>query len=168
MISSKMAGALNKQINAEMYAAYLYLSMSSYSAYKGLDGIAKWLSLQAMEEMAHAQKIYGYVNSQGSRVLLGAIEKPPSEFKSAKDIFAKTLAHEKKVTASINALVNLAVKEKDHATHAFLQWFVTEQVEEEEHAGMILSRFELAGDQVGALFMLDRELGARSSSPGGE
>jgi len=161
MISDKMTAALNGQINAEMYSAYLYLSMSAFAAYKGWDGIAGWLSAQAMEEMTHAHKLYGYVNSQGGRVLLDAIEKPPAEFESARDIFAKTLEHEKKVTASINALVNLAIQEKDHATNAFLQWFVTEQVEEEEHAGTILARFELAGDHVGALFMLDRELGAR-------
>ena len=165
MISEKMTGALNKQINAEMYSAYLYLSMSSFASFKGLDGIAGWLSAQAMEEMAHAQKIYDYVNSQGKRVLLDAIEKPPAEFKSPKEIFAQTLEHEQKVTAMINALVDLSVEEKDHATHTFLQWFVTEQVEEEEHAGAILAKFELAGDHVGALFMLDRELGARSFNP---
>jgi len=168
MISKKMTEALNDQINAELYSAYLYFAMSSYASNKGLDGIASWMAVQAKEEMTHAEKLYDYVNSQGEHVILGAIEKPPSEFESARHIFEETLEHEREVTRLINQLVDLAASESDHATHNFLQWFVAEQVEEEETASTILSKFELAGDHVGALFMLDSQLGARSFTPPAE
>ena len=161
MLSQKLQDAINEQIKNELYSAYLYLSMAAYSEDASLPGFANWMRLQAQEEVSHAMKLFDFVNERGGRVVLHAIDQPPAEFESARDIFARTLEHEQKVTASINALVNLAIGEKDHATNAFLQWFVTEQVEEEEHAGTILARFELAGDHVGALFMLDRELGAR-------
>jgi ferritin len=161
MISKKMSKALAKQINAEMYSAYLYLSMSAHCTHANLNGAAKWLMAQAGEEMTHARKFYDYLNSQGERVVLEAIGKPPSEFESLKDVFEAVLTHERKVTGMIGKLADLAASENDHATGIFMQWFVTEQVEEEESAGEVLARLELAGDAKGALFMIDRELGAR-------
>jgi len=163
MISKKMTTALNEQINAELYSAYLYLSMSSWASYQGLSGVATWLFMQAREETEHAQKIYQYVNSVGERVALKAIAKPPAQFKSVTDVFEEVLAHEKKVTALINALADQAKKEKDHATEIFLQWFVTEQIEEEEHAGDILAKLKLVGEKGQALFMMDARLGARGA-----
>lgn len=165
MISKKMAKSLNKQINAEMYSAYLYLSMSSQASHDGLPGVANWFYCQAKEEMSHAEKIYNYVNSQGERVVLAAIDQPPTEFESATAMFEAALEHEKKVTGMINNLANQAVTEKDHATGIFLQWFVTEQVEEEEHANDILSKLKLVGPKGNGLFMIDRELGSRTFTP---
>jgi len=161
MISKKMAKALNKQLNAELYSAYLYLSMSSYTSFVNYGGASRWLAGQAKEEMTHAQKFYEYIKSQGEHVILDAVAKPPSEFKSLKHIFEQTLAHEKKVTASIGSLMNAAIAEKDHATQIFLQWFVTEQVEEEESVNEVLAKLAMAGDTPGALYIIDRELGAR-------
>lgn len=168
MISDKMSAAITKQVNAELYSAYLYFAMSSHSSYKGLAGIAQWLAAQAMEETTHARKLYDYLKSQGRHVVLGAIDKPESEWDSPKAVFKQVLEHEQHVTSLINALVNQAVEEKDHATQGFLQWFVAEQVEEEDSAMDVLSKFELAGDHVGALFMLDKELGTRVFTGGDE
>jgi ferritin len=166
MISKKMADALNKQINAETYSAYLYQAMSAYASSTNMSGVANWLAVQALEEMGHAKKIYDYVLSVGAKVVLEGIDKPPTDFESVKQIFKATLDHEKKVTKMINALVDLAKKDNDHATEIFLQWFVTEQVEEEEHAGDIVAKLNMAGDKGGVLFMIDKWLGARK--PGGE
>ena len=165
MISKEMTNALNKQINAELSSAYLYMSMSAYAAHAGLKGAANWFAVQTQEEMAHAQRFYDYVNSQGEHVVLGAIPQPQTEFASLTDMFERTLAHEKKVTALINDRVNLAAAEKDHATSIMLQWFVTEQVEEEESASDILATLKLTGQSGGGLFMLDKELGARVFTP---
>jgi ferritin len=165
MISKKMTEALNNQINAELYSAYLYLAMSSYASHNGLPGVANWMNIQAKEEMTHAERFYNYVNSQGAHVVLQAIECPPSDFDSALAIFEQTLEHEQKVTSLINDLANLAVEEKDHATQIMLQWFVSEQVEEEESANDILTKLKLAGEQGGGLFMIDKELAARTFTP---
>lgn len=161
MISKKMVESLNGQVNAEMYSAYLYLSMSAWAESKDLAGIAHWLSVQAQEEMIHAMKLYRYVNDVGERVVLKAIAKPPAEWKSVTDVFKEVLAHEKKVTGLINALVNQAKKEKDNASEIFLQWFVTEQIEEEQSANEILARLKMVGEKGQALFMMDSQLGAR-------
>lgn len=163
MLSKKITEALNEQINKEMYSAYLYLSMSAYSSHEGFDGFASWFRLQANEEMEHAMKIYDYINEHGMKVELKSIDEPEENFKSPVDLFEKTLAHEKKVTESINNIVDLAIKENDHATHVFLQWFVTEQVEEEASADEILTRLKLFGKDGRGLFMIDRELGERKS-----
>lgn len=163
MISKKMAGALNEQINKEMYSGYIYLAMSAEASDMGLDGAAKWLGMQAAEEMSHARKMYDYIISQGSKVVLKAIPAPPNDYGSLKAMFKATLDHEKKVTAMINKLMDMAITEKDHATQAFLQWFVTEQVEEEESANDVLAKLELAGDKGNALFMIDRMLAARGN-----
>jgi len=160
-----MAEALNAQINAELYSSYLYLSMAAYAENEGLPGTANWLFVQVQEEMTHAQRFYGYMNRVGARVVLDAIEKPPAEFEGIVAIFEQVLAHERKVTALINGLVDIAIEEKDHATESFLKWFVDEQVEEEETANTLLAQLKLAGGQGPALFMIDRELGARAFAP---
>jgi len=164
MLSKKMADALNDQVNKEMYSAYLYLAMSAHSEEKGLSGFANWFMVQYKEEMTHAMKIYHYIQEQGAKVNLKAIEEPPFDFQSPLDMFKKTLAHEQFVTRSIHELVDLAISENDHATHIFLQWFVTEQVEEEANDHEIIGKLEMIGNNPGVLFMLDRELGSRAFS----
>jgi len=161
MLSKKMQDALNRQINREMYSAYLYLSMAAYSEHIGLKGFAHWFQAQYREEMDHAMRFYRYVFEQGARVTLEAIEKPPAEFASPLELFEKTLEHEKAVTKMINDLMDLAIAEKDHATQVFLQWFISEQVEEEAHASEIVGKLKLVGDHPNGLFMIDHELGSR-------
>ena len=161
MLNNKMQEALNSQINAEIYSSYLYLSMSAYFESINLSGFASWMRAQAQEEMVHAMKFYDYVNERGGRVILGPIEAPPSEWESAVSVFDATYQHEQKVTGLINDLVDLAIEEKDHATNNLLQWFVSEQVEEEASASGVLNKAKLTGDAPGGLFMLDQELGAR-------
>ena len=168
MISPKMEEELNKQVQAEIYSAYLYLSMSSYCSSKNLDGFAHWLFIQSEEEMVHAMKIYNYINEQGGVVKLLPIQQPPVEFKSVKDVAEQQYAHEQKVTALINKLVNLANDEKDYATNIFLQWFITEQIEEEKSASDIINKLEIAGEKGQALYMLDKEMGARQFHPPAE
>jgi len=165
MISKKMAKALNEQINKEIYSAYLYLAMSSYSDSIGLKGFANWFMVQYKEEMEHAMRFYHYVQEQGEQVKLMAIDKPPATFTSPLSMLRKTLEHEKYVTKRIHALVDLAIKEKDHATQIALQWFVTEQVEEEASAGEILDKLKLVGKQASGLFMIDKDLSARAFTP---
>lgn len=161
MLTSKIEQAINRQINAELYSAYLYLSMCAYFESISLAGFANWMRQQTQEEMFHAMKMYDYVNERGGRVILQAIDQPPADWDSAVAVFADVLAHEQKVTGLINDLVNLALDERDHATNIFLQWFVSEQVEEESSAGAILDRLKMVGNDANGLFMLDRELGQR-------
>jgi len=161
MLSEKIAEALNKQVNKEMYSAYLYMAMSAYSTYIGLKGFANWFMVQYQEEMVHAMKIYDYINDQGGQLKLAAIEQPATEFESPMDMFEKTLEHEKFITRSINELVDLAIAEKDHATNIFLQWYVTEQIEEEGNDNEIIAKLKLVGKDGNGLLMLDKELAAR-------
>ena len=161
MLSKKMTQALNEQVNREMYSAYLYMSMSAYSAEIGLKGFANWFMVQYHEEMYHAMKIYEYIQRQGETIQLESIAKPPQKFESALDMFTQTLAHEQYITKSINDLMDLAVAKSDHATNIFLQWYVTEQVEEEENDNDIIARLKLIGDNPHGLLMLDRELAER-------
>ena len=161
MINTKMADALNKHLNAELYSSYLYLAMSAYGSFKGLKGASKWLYMQAQEEMIHVKKMYEYIDSQGAQVVLDKIDRPDSEFGSILELFSAVLAHEQKVTGLINDLMTLATKEADHATQTFLQWFITEQVEEEQSVGEIIDRLKLAGESGAGLFMIDNELGTR-------
>jgi ferritin len=168
MLSDTMNKALNDQINAELYSAYFYMSMNAYFKSISLDGFADWMHAQVVEEAEHAQKFYDYVNQRGGRVVLGAIDAPPREWNSPRAVFEDTLAHEQKVTGLINDLMEVALQEKDHATQIFLQWFITEQVEEEENVGSVLEQLKLMGDAQGGLFMLDRELGKRGGTDGGE
>ena len=160
-----MIKAINEQINKELYSAYLYLGMSSYASSIGLNGIANWMTIQAQEEVSHAQKFYGYVNSQGGRVLLKTIDEPPQQYKTAIELFEKTLEHEKLVTSLINNLVVIARGEKDYASEIMLQWFITEQIEEEENASGILQQLKLVGEKGNGLYMIDKELGRRVFNP---
>ena len=162
MLSEKMQKALNDQINAEMYSAYLYLSMSAYFESINLQGFASWMQIQAQEELTHAMKIYKHINERSGRIKLGAIEGPISEWASPLEAFKNAYAHEQKVTGLINKLVDLAINESDHATNIFLQWFVTEQIEEEMNADGIVQKLKFTGDSPNTLLMLDRELMGRT------
>lgn len=166
MLSDKIAEALNRQLNAEMYSGYLYLSMNAYFKSVGLNGFAQWMYAQAQEELMHGLKFYDFINQRGGRVMLQQIEAPPTDWESSLAVFEHTLAHEQKVTGLINDLVELALGEKDHATQVFLQWFVTEQVEEEDSVGSVLEQLKLLHGAKGGLFMIDRELGNRSLAAG--
>ncbi|HKJ66181.1 MAG TPA: ferritin [Desulfopila sp.] len=161
MLSEKMNDELNKQINAEMFSSYLYLSMSGWFESKGLSGFAAWMRVQAKEETFHAEKIYDYVYERGGKVKLGAIEQPDSEWSSALEIFEGALKHEEMVSGMINDLVNISLEEKDHATNNFLQWFISEQVEEEASAQSVVDKLNLIGDGSG-MFVLDQEMGNRT------
>ena len=162
MIGKKMEDALNGQVNKEMFSAYLYMAMSIHSGALGLKGFSNWFMVQYHEEMAHAMKLFDYIHSRGGSVVLKAIETPAATFESTMDMFEKTLAHEEFITASINDLMDSSIAEKDHATQIFLQWFVTEQVEEEENDREIIDRLKLIGDNSQGLMMLDKELGQRT------
>ena len=161
MLSKKMLDALNEQVNAEFYAAHLYLSMAAHFDGEGLPGFATWMKKQYEEEVEHAMKFYEYINDRGSKVVLKAIDQPLTEFDSPLDIFQKALEHEQKVTAMINNLVDIADEEKDRATHVFLHWFIDEQVEEEKSVSEVIDALEMVGDKGHALFMLDRQMGQR-------
>jgi ferritin len=161
MMDEKMQEALNKQLNAEVYSAYLYLSMSAYFQSVNLSGFANWMRVQWQEELAHGLKFYDYVNERGGRVVLQAVEAPPSEWDSPLAAFGHVYEHEQKVTGMINELVDLAVETRDHATNNFLQWFVSEQVEEEASADEVVQKLKLVGDDPSGLFMIDQELGQR-------
>ncbi len=162
MIKETIQVAINEQINAELYSAYLYMAMSACCQSINLAGFANWMEVQAKEEMFHAKKFYDYVISRGGRVRLAQIQAPPGDWKSVEDMFSQTLAHEEIVTSRINALVDLAIKESDHASNAMLQWFVTEQVEEESNANAILEKIKLTAGQGSGLFMIDQELAQRT------
>jgi len=162
MISQKMADAINKQINNEIYSAYLYMAMSANSSNMGLNGFATWFMVQYHEEMFHAMKQYNYLLDQGAVVHLQTIKEPPKTFASAKEMFEKTLEHEKFVTRSINEIADLAMAEKDHGTYQFIQWYVTEQIEEEKNDNEILQKLKLGGDSGPGLFMIDEQLGTRA------
>ena len=171
MLSKKMQDALNGQINAEMFSSYLYLAMSAYFESINMSGMAGWMRAQAAEEEMHAMKIFDFIGDRGGRVTLSAIDAPQTEWKSPLAAFQAAYEHEQKVTGLINGLVELAGKENDPATNIFLQWFVTEQVEEEKTADDIVQKLKMVQDQPGPLYMLDKELGARKSageSAGGE
>ena len=159
-----MIDDLNEHVNKEMYSAYLYMSMSAYSDSIGLKGFANWFMVQYHEEMFHAMKVFEYIQSQGGRVKLLQIDEPPSDWESPLDLFEKTLVHEQMVTKRINDLMNLAIEEKDHATRIFLQWYVTEQVEEEENDNEIIDQLKIIKDPPHGLLMLDRELGSRNAA----
>jgi len=167
MLSQKIENVLNEQLNAEMYSSYLYLSMNAFFKSINLDGFANWMHAQAQEELMHAMKIYDFINQRGGRVVLSQIEAPPIEWSSSVEVFEETLKHEQKVTGLINDLVEVALSEHDHATNIFLQWFVTEQVEEEENVGNVLQQLMLLGDEKNGIFMIDREL-AKRAAPAGE
>lgn len=165
MLNEKMLKALNGQVNAEMYSSYLYLSMESYFQSISLTGFATWMRAQVQEELFHGMKIYDYICERGGRVVLDAIKKPDSSWKSPSAAFKHILKHEQHVTSLINDLMDLAIGEKDHATQNFLQWFVAEQVEEESGVGNIVDKLRLIREDTSGLFMLDAELGKRVFTP---
>jgi ferritin len=165
MINKKVEKAINEQINAEIFSAYLYLSMSAWFETQNLPGFATWMKVQFQEEMFHADKFYNYIHERGGKVILKAIDGPQTEWKSPLDVFENALAHEQKVTALINDLVALAEQEKDNATRISLEWFVTEQVEEEKSADDVIQQLKLVADAPGGMFLLDREMGQRTFTP---
>ena len=165
MIKEKMQEALNQQVNAELYSSYLYLSMAAYFESINLKGFANWMRVQTQEELVHAMKFYDFIIERGGKVVLSAIESPPTEWASPLAVFKHAYEHEQKVTGLINTLVDLAIAEQDQATNNFLQWFVAEQVEEEASADEVVQKIKLMGDASGGLFMLDRELAQRVFTP---
>ncbi|MHC4430373.1 MAG: ferritin [Planctomycetota bacterium] len=165
MISKKMQDALNEQVNAELYSAYLYLSMESYFRSKNMNGFANWMRVQTQEEMSHVMKFYDFIDERGGRIVLKPIEGPPTEWDSPLAAFEAVYEHEQKVTGLVNELVNLAIVEKDHATNSFLQWFVDEQVEEEASADQAVQQLKMIEGAPGGIFLFDRELGQRVFTP---
>lgn len=165
MLHAKMAQALNDQMNREFYSSYLYLAMAAAATSLGLKGAANWFTVQQQEERIHFDKFYAYLLQQGARVALGAVPAPPAAFSSMTDMFEQTLTHERLVTRHIHALADLARKTSDHATEVFLQWFVTEQVEEEANDQEVLARLRLVGKDGNGLLMVDAELATRVFVP---
>lgn len=161
MISTTMSAALNTHMNFELYSANIYLSMSSAANEMGLKGAAGWFMVQYQEEMTHFMKFYNYLIDQGINITLIASKAVPNKYASLLDMFEKTLAHEQIVTSRINDLAELAVKEKDHATQIFLQWFVTEQIEEENNDRDIIAKLKLVGKNGHGILMIDSNLGQR-------
>ncbi|MCX6663788.1 MAG: ferritin [Euryarchaeota archaeon] len=161
MLSKKIENAINKQINAELWSAYLYLSMSAYFESINLGGFANWMRVQAQEELGHAMKFYHHVIERRGRVTVTAIAAPSVSWKSPMNAFEDAFKHEQKVTGMINDLANMAAGEKDHATANMLQWFIDEQVEEELSTDTIVQKLKMIGTNTGGLYMLDHELAQR-------
>ncbi len=161
MIPKAMQDAMNEQIKNELYSAYLYLSMSAHFESKTLGGFAKWLRLQAQEELEHAMKFYDFILERGGEVTLKAIDQPPSSWNSNLEAFFQVLEHEQKVTKLIHDLYELALKEKDYPSQVMLQWFIDEQVEEEKNATEVIEKLKMIEAHGTAVLMLDHELGKR-------
>jgi ferritin len=155
--------SMNHHLAKELYAAYLYLSMAAYFEAENLPGMAGWMRSQSGEEYQHAMKFWDYISDRGGRVQLLAIDQPPASFKGALDAFEQALAHEKQVSAEIDKLYERAEEKHDHAAEVFLQWFITEQVEEEKTAQQMVDTLKMAEDSPAALLMVDREFGSRST-----
>lgn len=165
MISKKMEDLLNEQINKEMFSANMYWAISAWFLSQDLDGFANYFKVQMQEEMFHAEKQFNYLDDVGGEIIIGAVAKPEFKFQSVLDAFEFTLAHEKTVTQSIFNLVKVAMEEHDYATHTFLQWFITEQVEEEAVVNQIISKLKMIGDNSSALYLLNTELATRTFTP---
>lgn len=161
MLSDRMTKALNDQINAELYSAYIYLAMAAYFEEQNLPGASSWMRHQAQEEVEHAMKFFRFVNERRGRVVLAAVDRPQVEWESPLAAFEEAFRHEQYVSGRIHSLVELAQAEKDYATASFLTWFVDEQVEEEAAADGIVQKLRLVGEAKHGLFMIDRELGER-------
>lgn len=161
MISDKMQKALNDQMREEYFSSYLYLSMAAYFHSRNLDGFANWMMKQSDEEKGHAMKFYKYINEQQGKVVLGALEKPQTDWASPLAAFQDAYKHEQKITGLIHNLTDMAMAEKDHATHIFLHWFVEEQVEEESNVSKVVEMLKMVNDHPQGLLMLDRALGER-------
>lgn len=164
MLSDTLQQAINDQINAELYSAYLYLSMSAYLEDINLPGFAHWMRLQHDEEVIHAMKLFDYMVDRGARVVLKGIDTPPSDFDSVLAVFEGALEHEQKVTALISNLYKLAKKEGDYPTEVLLQWFITEQVEEEKNAGDAVQQLRMIGGFGPGVLMMDREMAMRQAA----
>lgn len=162
-MDKQILAALNEQIKHEFYSSFLYLSIASYFENIPLEGFYKWFRKQAEEEHEHGMKIYEYILDRNIHVDLQAIDKPPVKFESIPQIFELALSHEKKVTQSIYKIYDMAIEKKDHATHVFLQWFITEQVEEEKNAQDNLDQINFIGDDKAALFVLDQNFAKKVS-----
>jgi ferritin len=163
MLSDRMRDAINEQINAEFYSAYLYLSMAAHCDALNLPGFSHWMKLQAKEEVEHATKFMEYLADRGARIVLKAIGEPPAEFPSPLAVFEQALEHERHVTALINNLYKMAVEDNDYATQSELMWFIKEQVEEEKNATQIVEQLKMVGTQGSALVLIDRYLASRSN-----
>ncbi len=163
MLSPTLQAAMNDQITNEMFASNQYLAMSAYFEDLSLPGFAQWMRMQAEEEREHAMKFYDFIHDRAGQVRLQGIHPPLVEFASPLDVFEKALEHEQRVSGQINSIYALAVRENDFASQAFLNWFVTEQVEEEKNAGDVVETLKMIGDKSEALFLLDRELGQREN-----
>ncbi|MBS1635948.1 MAG: ferritin [Bacteroidetes bacterium] len=170
MLSSKVTSALNKQIEMEAFSSQYYLSMASWAETQGLNGIAGFLYKHADEERMHMLKLIKFVNERGGHGIVPALKQPPATFKSVKAVFEEVLKHEVKVTTEINNLVEITLKEKDYTTHNFLQWYVSEQIEEEALSRQIVDKMKLIGEDKGGLYFFDRDLEgiAASGSAGAE
>lgn len=161
MLSEKMEKGLNHQITDETYSSRVYLAMAVWCDHSGLNGAARFFYLQSEEERKHAQRIVNYVSEVGGRVVISDVKKPPEEYDSLKDVVEKASEHEKSITASVNKLAEASLEEKDYATFDFLQWFVDEQVEEEQMFKSLLDKFDLVGTEGHGIFVMDKEMGAR-------
>ena len=167
MLSKKVEKVLNEQVEKEGYSSNLYLAMASWAEANSLEGTSKWLYAQADEERMHMLKIIGYINEKDGHAIIPSFEQPPKDYKNVKALFEEVLAHEKKVTASINNIVDVCIKENDHTTNNWMQWFITEQIEEEASVKSILDKLKLIG--TGSLYLFDRDiLGMRGTGNGGE
>jgi ferritin len=164
MIKDKILKALNKQLNEELYSSYAYLAMFAHFTSNSLDGFAHWFRLQSQEEYGHAMKILDYINARDGKVTLMKVEAPKAIWKKPVEVFQETYDQEVLVSKSINNIVDLSLSEKDYATNNFMQWFVSEQVEEESTASKLLDRIKLVGDNKNGLLLLDKELGMRASA----
>jgi ferritin len=162
MITKKVEQAMNNQLAVELQSAYAYLAMSAYCEGESLPGIAQWLRAHAKEELDHAMRFYGFISDRSGRIRLSALAQPRDKFSSALDVFEQALEHERSVTRSIADLYALVVDERDYAAQAWLDWFATEQVEEEKTVGHIVDSLRRIGAQGDALFFLDKELGERT------
>ena len=165
MLNAKVQEAFNQQINAELFSEYLYLSMAAHFESESLKGMANWMRIQAGEEHNHAMKFYHFIIDRNGKVVLTQIDAPKTAWNSPLDAFQDAYKHELKITGMINNLANLAIDEKDHAAHQFLEWFVNEQVEEEAAAQMIVDQLKLVGENGVAIYMIDQELGKRTPTP---
>jgi ferritin len=162
MFDKELQKAFNLQVNNEMTSAYLYLSMSAYCESVNLPGIAHWLRVQNLEETEHGMKFFDFIKDRGARVVLSPIPQPPTEFKSALDVFEQTLAHEQKVTAAIHHLYEMALQKKDYPSQVFLQWFISEQVEEEKNVTQIVENLKVLADKPHSIIYMDKQLGKRT------
>jgi len=162
VLSPSIAATLGEHLNQELYSSYLYLSMAAYFDHEELPGFAHWMKVQVREELDHVVRVYAYINDRGASVSLLPIAGPPTRWKSARDVFEDSLSHEEGTTARVHRLVDQSLREVDHATHAFLQWFVAEQVEEEAQLKRVMQNLKLVEGATGGLFLIDQNLAKRA------